>query len=129
MLNGAWQNADELKKMLRSDGWKTPNAYCSDYDEPIRGSAVYMFLVHGRDERDQWHDYDVVLVGYVGMSMRLRDRWKAHPVLAELSATRRYIQKWFRPSRAGELRERELALIQEFDPPWNIQGRRRGLLL
>jgi hypothetical protein len=116
-------NYESLSEQLASDDWRTPNTYCKLFRAPSDEPAVYMFIGF-RDfpERD-------VLVSYVGMSKRLSQRLAGHPVLAEVSKTFGYVQTWFKPTEAEQLREIELSYIRKFDPPWNVQGRRRGVVL
>lgn len=113
---------ESLSKQLADDCWRTPNTYCKLFKAPSAEPAVYMFIGF-RDfpERD-------VLVSYVGMSKRLSERLSGHPILSEISETFSYIQTWFKPTELKKLRETELSYIQQFDPPWNVQGRRRGVL-
>jgi hypothetical protein len=124
-----WLAARDFQKRLMSCGWKTPDTYDNCYSAPIAGPAVYMFLSYGSDARDGLPDFDRAIVAYVGMSARLCARWKAHLILREIERRSRYLQRWFRPTPESDLRHEELRLIQEYDPPWNIQGRKRGVLL
>lgn len=129
MSGVSWQDAQTIRRSLVGDGWLTPNTYDNCYSPPIDGAAVYLFLLHGWDDRDGLPNFDKALVAYVGMSKRLIRRWAAHPVFREIEATGGYTQKWFLPTMAEGLRDTELDLIQKFDPPWNIQGRKRGVVL
>lgn len=124
-----WRNAPKLKQHLISNGWKTPNTYDNCYACPINGPAVYLFLLHGMDKADGFHDFERAIVAYVGMSSRLAQRWTAHSVLREIESFGNYIQRWFLPTPRQMLRSRELHLIKKFDPPWNILGRERGVFL
>ena len=129
LYKDAWWEARKLRRSLVGDGWKTPNTYDNCYAEPISDAAVYLFLLHGWDSRDDFHDFESSLVAYVGMSKSLSRRWKSHPILREIEATGRYVQKWFLPVREDDLRDQERDLIKKYDPPWNIQGRSRGVQL
>lgn len=122
-----WTDAVALRRSLVGGGWKTPNTYDNCFSEPIDGAAVYLFLLHGWDMQDGFHNFDRSLVAYVGMSKRLSQRWSGHPVLRDIEATGRYVQRWFFPTDACDLRVHESELIRTYDPPWNIQGRKRGL--
>lgn len=124
-----WVESCGFRKSLVSKGWKTPNTYDNCFAYPTDGSAVYLFLLHGWDHKYDLHDFDKCLVAYVGMSRQLSKRWSKHPTLREIEGSGRYVQKWFLPTEARSLRTDELDLIQKFNPPWNIQGRKRGLLL
>lgn len=124
-----WRDAMAFRKSLVSEGWKTPNTYDNCFAYPIKGPAVYLFLLHGWDTRDDFHNFDKALVAYVGMSRRFCQRWATHVILREIEATGRYVQKWFLPTRPADLPTQEHELIQKFDPPWNIQGRKRGVAL
>ena len=122
-----WREARRLKRALVGDQWMTPDTYDNCFSDPTTGAAVYLFLIHGWDETDGLDDFGVALVAYVGMSRQLAKRWEKHPTLTEIKATGRYVQRWFRPTPAAHLRAQELHLIKAMDPPWNIQGRKRGL--
>lgn len=124
-----WLPARDLQRHLMSAGWKTPDTYDNCYSEPITGPAVYLFLSFTTDPRDGLPDFDRALISYVGMSTRLYARWSAHRILKEIEGRSRYLQRWFKPTAKEELRGEEYRLIQEYDPPWNIQGRKRGVLL
>jgi len=124
-----WLDAMDFRKSLVSDGWKTPNTYDNFFAFPTKGPAVYLFLLHGWDTKHDFHNFETALVAYVGMSKKLRQRWATHVVLREIEATGRYIQKWFLPTPDANLRDCERKLIKSFDPPWNIQGRKRGVAL
>ncbi|WP_298966187.1 GIY-YIG nuclease family protein [uncultured Roseibium sp.] len=113
---------EKLSKRLAGDNWRTPNTYCNLFMEPKLEPAVYMFIGFlDHPEQD-------VVVSYVGMSEKLSQRLASHPALAEISKTFNYVQTWFKPTLVEYLREVELSYIQEFDPPWNVQGRRRGVV-
>ena len=118
-----WGEAKVFRRTLADEGWFTPNTYDSCFEYPIDGPAVYLFLLW----ESEWMER--AIVAYVGMSSRLAQRWMGHPVLAEISQPGFYVQRWFRPTPKPELRAREKQLIERFDPPWNIQGRKRGLVL
>jgi hypothetical protein len=125
--NIQWLNANDFRRELVADGWHTPDTYDNCYAMPTRGAAVYMFLSFGEDERDRLPDFTRTVVAYVGMSKRLNRRWVAHSVLREIRERSSYMQRWFKPCEADALRPVEAELIQKYDPPWNIQGRKRGI--
>lgn len=128
-MNIEWSDAQALKRNLISQGWHTPDTYGNEYESPKNQSAVYLFLLHGWVDDEDFHDFGKAIVAYVGMSARLKQRWQTHNVLRDLRASGRYIQRWFQPVPKVDLRERELILIKEYEPPWNIQGRKRGVNL
>lgn len=128
-ISSQWRDASALRRQLVSSGWKTPNTYDNCYSPPIDGAAVYLFLLHARDTTDGFHDFDSAIVAYVGMSRRLQQRWAGHEVLREIQSIGNYVQQWFLPTRRADLRTNEAILIKKFDPPWNIQGRERGIFL
>lgn len=125
----AWVKARSFRRHLVDSGWMTPNTYDCCFSVPTTGPAVYLFLLHGMCEEDGFPDFDRAFVAYVGMSKRLMNRWAGHPILREIEEPGRYIQKWFRPTPASDLRSEERLLIQSFNPPWNIQGRKRGVAI
>ena len=112
-----WQNK------LRDNGWFTPDTY-NNYFKPLTDSSVvYLFLLH------KTPDYKNVLVAYVGMSINLEQRMSGHNILKQLDVHGYWAQRWFKPTPNIELRDTESKLISEMSPPWNIQGRKRGVQL
>ena len=124
-----YQNAQDICGSLVSSGWRTPNTYNNYYDEPTDGPAVYLFLIYGIDADYGCPDLENAFVAYVGMSRQLRKRWAAHPTLRELNSYGRYLQRWFCVVDTGLLRVKERELIEKYDPPWNIQCKKRGVSL
>ena len=118
-----WRNLQELRAELVSGGWKTPCTYAREFSEAGNFPAVYLFALVDRE------DHQRALVAYVGMSTCLKRRWDTHNILPELEACAHWPMRWFRRMDRAALREAERALIHRFDPPWNIVGRRRGVLL
>ena len=115
------RDAQELTNALKKEGWRTPQTYCNCFDEAGNFPAVYLFLlVDPQTYRD-------CAVAYVGMSKRLLSRWNGHNILPQLEASPYWTQRWFMRVPAPRLREIEAEYIQRFDPPWNINGRRRGV--
>lgn len=122
-----WADARELRSDLEATGWRTPDTYCRFFDEPKNRPAVYLFLLW--DQSTLGMSDAKAFVAYVGQSTKLAQRWAGHAVLAEISRLGFWPQRWFRPTERERLRPVELALIQRFEPPWNIQGRKRGVVL
>ena len=110
-----------LQSDLTADGWRTPNTYGNDFAEPECAPGVYLFLM-GRDFL--FHDG---LVAYVGMSRNLAQRLSNHPTKAEIDSAAAWVATWFKPTPASNLRCIERQYIRQFDPPWNIIGRKRGI--
>lgn len=110
------------QKRLSDDGWVSPDTYSSWFRPIAAIPAVYLFLLHDRQ------DYLPALVAYVGMSTNLKQRLNGHPILAEVNRPDFWPMRWFKPTKKADLREVESAYIHRFDPPWNIIGRQRGLL-
>lgn len=119
----AWEKADAIKKGLIADGWVTQDTYSKEFAPLIDGPAVYLFLLHEREE------YRKAIVAYVGMSDRLRRRIATHNILPLLQKPGYWPMTWFRPVPRKLLRETEREYIRRFDPPWNIVGRVRGFVL
>lgn len=118
------QEITQLKRLqscLFEDGWRTPNTYGNDFAMPEREPGVYLFLMG----RDLWfHDG---LVAYVGMSRNLVQRLSAHPTRAEIDSAAAWVSTWFKTVPVCDLRNVERQYIRQFDPPWNIIGRKRGM--
>jgi len=118
-----WQCADTWGGNLTSDGWYTPDTYNNGCRSITNEPAVYLFLLH------ETHTYKKAIVAYVGMSTNLKQRMQSHPILNEIWQPGYWPQRWFKPTPKTELRGTEAELIAEINPPWNIQGRKRGVLL
>lgn len=116
-----WTNSEEQKCMLRDDGWVSPDTYDNYFESIIDGPAVYLFRVIDT------YDYLSSFVGYVGMSERLSQRLSGHEVYREIQRPGVWPQRWFKPTPLAALREVEDGYIKKFDPPWNVQGRVRGV--
>lgn len=118
-----WTDAQQLRDELSAEGWLTPDTYTRLFAEPPPAPAIYLFLLCRRP------DLAEAIVAYVGMSLNLHQRWTGHPVLTKLQQTDHWTMRWFKPSAPNSLRAQERLYIQQFDPPWNIAGRRRGVAL
>ncbi len=112
-----------LKCALESDGFKSPDTYSSYFAAPTDGPAVYIFTLA------DVHTFRLGIVAYVGMSIKLSQRWIGHPILAGFTDTRLHVKRWFMPANKDDLRRIEREYIQRFDPPWNLQGRKRGMVI
>lgn len=123
-----WQAAKALKADLAADGWLSPDTYCNFFRSPENRPAVYLFLLH-KPLTDGLNGFDHALVAYVGMSARLKARWASHDILPQIQASDAWVMRWFKPTPARALRETEARYITRFDPPWNIQGRPRGVAI
>jgi hypothetical protein len=110
-----------LRGDLEREGWRTPDCYSKTFDAAGDFSAVYLFMLVDRME------YKAARPAYVGMSMRLAQRWSGHPILTELDDVDAWVQRWFIRVPRSELRTVETANINRFDPPWNVIGRKRGV--
>ena len=117
----SWHDAHEVSLALVDDGWMSPNSYSNHWDEPGNFSAVYLFQVHDRETLRK------SLVAYVGQSIYIKMRLSGHEVLRALNHPDVWVKRWFKRTSRERLDETELRYIQQFDPPWNIQGKRRGV--
>jgi hypothetical protein len=117
-----WLDAKETTQILASHGWKSPDTYCQYFEPEGEFSAVYLFAIFEPEQ------FDRTLIAYVGMSRCLERRWSNHNILPELNASNYWPKRWFKRVPARSLRTVERDLIQKFDPPWNIIGRRRGMV-
>lgn len=118
-----WTDALKIRAMLIDDDWQSPDTYSKFFAPVTDGPAVYLFTLHDRT------DCQRALVAYVGMATRLCRRFAAHEVLRELRATDYWVMRWFKSTPIAYLRARERRYIGQFDPRWNIIGRRRGINL
>lgn len=111
-----------LRDQILSEGWLSPNTYTNSYAEMGDIPAVYLFLMI--------EPYRMVeaMVGYVGMSRKLKTRISGHQIRPLLVDAGYHVQTWFRPVEPERLRAVEGDVIAQYDPPWNIAGRRRGVL-
>jgi len=118
-----YEDHQTIRKQLIFDGWKTPNTYCNAYQDLRDIPAVYLFLLVEKPF------YERCLIGYVGMSTRLKQRIQKHSIKRELDKTPYFVITCFARTTKDRLRQIETQLIQSLDPPWNISGRKRGLAL
>lgn len=111
-----------LRDQILSEGWLSPDTYSNSYAEIENIPAVYLFLMI--------EPYRMVeaMVGYVGMSRRLKSRISGHRIRPQLVRSGYIVQTWFRPVEIERLRAVEAEVIIQYDPHWNIAGRRRGVL-
>jgi hypothetical protein len=70
-----------------------------------------------------------VIVAYVGMSRHVKTRITGHDVLPKIETPEAWVMRWFKPTPAKILRDTESRYIRQFDPPWNIQGKARGIVI
>jgi hypothetical protein len=112
-----------IKDTLFNDGWRTPNTYCKHYAQVEQIPAIYMFVLV-----DNWA-FKKAIVAYVGMSLSLKSRLANHEMNSQLDIPNYSIMRWFKPIAPDDLRSVERAYIRKYDPPWNIAGRTRGLVL
>lgn len=112
----------DLRDRLIGDGWLSPDTYAKHYCDLGQFSAVYIFTIS-----------DVMLerslIAYVGMSENLKGRITSHNILPELRLSQYVVMTWFQKHPVENLRMVEDGYIQNFDPPWNILGRKRGIEL
>lgn len=109
---------------LMTNGWKTPNTYDgASFSALPPAPGVYLLLHINIRLGDP--DFGKERVLYVGMSKNLAKRLLTHEVLYAVPGL--YIQKWFIEKPLEDLRIFEREMIEHFDPPFNIIGRRRGL--
>jgi hypothetical protein len=111
-----------IRDSLLDDGWKTPDTYTNDFEEIPASSAVYLFLAYRRG-----YDLREAFVAYVGMSKNAAARVAQHPIFSMVADDGFWPQRWFKPVAAGQLRNAERRYIIQFDQPYNIIGRQRGV--
>lgn len=115
--------AHRVRDMLFDDGWKTPNTYCNQFAPIEQIPAVYLFMLVSKDT------YDEEIVAYVGMSRQLKTRLSNHPMKSALVMPNYWKMVWFKPTPVEDLRSVEAGYIRKFNPPWNINGKKRGVIL
>jgi hypothetical protein len=118
-----WLNARKVMLSLTAQGWRSPDTYGQYFEPAGEFPAVYLFSIFDPE------DFDRTLIAYVGMSRALERRWAKHNILPEINASRYWPKRWFKRVDTRALRSVERDLIQQFDPPWNIVGRRRGMVI
>lgn len=123
MSKPAWQDVDVIDRWLLQRGWQSPDTYGQAFAEHGDFPAIYLFSIINRE------NYGQAVVGYVGMSVHLSLRWDKHNVLPELRRLPYFIKRWFLRMPASDLRSAEKEAIAHFSPPWNIVGKRRGMVL
>ena len=117
-----WRETIKIQKLLESDGWKSPDTYCNHFAEPSAISSLYLFMMIKTE------CFDEALVAYVGMSTNLEKRWNGHEILTQITKPGVFIKRWFKPTPVDKLRSTEKSYIHQFNPPWNVIGRPRGLI-
>ena len=121
-MSEQWKCAEQITDCLERDEWVSPNTYCNRF-APLRNvPAIYLFMLFRAD------DFKESLVAYVGMSTKLKQRIDSHDVLPIVQGHGFWTKVWFKPVAKSLLRQTEAEYIARFDPPWNIQGRVRGLV-
>ena len=118
-----WRSSISLTKKLSEDGWRSPDSYSNDYKSLIDGPAVYLFMLY------ETETYRKAFVAYVGMSANLKIRMQGHNILPMLRQEGYWVKRWFKQVNEVELRKVEADLIASISPPWNVQGRTRGVYL
>lgn len=110
-----------MRDVLILDGWLSPDTYARHFAEIPSSPAVYLLMMADRATLTQ------AIVAYVGMSQNLAQRLSGHPVINEIESDTRSVFRWFKPTKAKNLRSVEARYIHRFDPPWNVIGRPRGV--
>ena len=128
MRSPDWKKAQPFKQALAADGWQSPDTYCN-YFAPLENKpGVYLFLLH-KPYAEGMLGFDRVVVAYVGMSRHVKTRLATHDVLPKIETPDAWVMRWFKPTPLKALREAEGEYIRRFDPPWNIIGRSRGVIV
>jgi hypothetical protein len=127
-MTTVWRDAQSLKAELVEDGWKSPDTYCRWFEPLKNRPAVYLFLLH-RPYNEACVGFTDAIVAYVGMSQRVRTRIHGHDILPLIEAPNAWVMRWFKPTAAKALRETEGHYIRRFNPPWNIVGKPRGIVI
>ena len=103
------------------EGWFTERTYSSKRFAPLpNGPGLYVLLDIDISARP--FNYKVL---YVGMSRNLSKRFNNHEIYQALNRTLD-VFVYFKP-HSEALRESERSLIKQFNPPYNLQHRERGL--
>lgn len=123
-----WQDAQSFRSDLMADGWLSPDTYCNCFGALSDRPAVYLFLLY-KPDAEGWRGYERAIVAYVGMSRRVKTRLSSHDVLPQIETSDSWVMRWFKPTPAKALRETEGHYIRRFNPPWNIIGKTRGILI
>jgi excinuclease UvrABC nuclease subunit len=116
---------NEVAVSLAREGWQSPNAYSKSFADLPRASGIYLFLVYP----DFNASAQPGIVGYVGKSINIKQRMTGHEMATQIRADlpEAYVQRWFKKVPKAELEAAEIQAIRRFDPPYNIQYRRRGI--
>ena len=111
-----------IRQNLIDDGWVTPNTYCNSFEKVTNISAVYLLMLAEKLTADE------SLIAYVGMSKKLLNRVSNHNILPQLRELDYFVSTWFKPVDVSDLRGVEQFYIEKFNPPWNIIGKKRGII-
>ena len=114
----------DCRTQLRAEGWLTPDTYSNSFAPLPTAPGVYLILaVDLCEPRDR-------KVVYVGKSLDLARRLNNHPVVRGVHSRDGdiFMQRWFREMPAAGITAAEIEAISRFDPPLNIQHRRRDVI-
>jgi len=114
----------DIDDALIAKGWLTPDTYARHYASLPASSAIYALVV-----TPDLFCLEPGIIGYVGKSVNVRQRLAAHEMitLIRTSQPAAHIRRWFMPVPELDLSAAEVAAIQKFNPPYNIQHRNRGI--
>ena len=122
-----WTDAQKASALLVDEGWLCPDTYSKDFSPIIDKPAVYLFQLYNTED----FSFTKALFAYVGMSTRLKFRLSRHEILRQIqdqySWPYYWLCRWFKPTKIDDLRAVEQSYIERFNPPWNIQGKHRGI--
>lgn len=106
------------------DSWQTPNSYSNSFAPLPNGPGIYLLVL--ATWRDGVLNHQIL---YVGMSRNVANRFKGHEVkkICQKVFKDDYIKVYFKQCPIDDLRTRERKLIKQFNPPYNLQHRERGV--
>ena len=118
------RDPNRLTNILEDDGWRTEQTYSKNFTQVPTSSGVYLVIAYEPGDLCARGEASVL---YAGMSTNLAKRKSGHAVISEIDATGRYPFFYFKEYPREEIRIIERNLIQKYNPPYNIIGKRRGL--
>lgn len=119
-----WTNVAQFTAALIRTGWQSPDTYTRAYSPVPTWPGIYMILAHDID----CSAVRAAFIAYIGMSSILSQRIdSSHEIWQQIARDGYSPQRWFHKTTIAELRVVERALIERYDPPYNIVGRKRGV--
>ena len=116
-------NETQFKRELGLCGWRCADSYARYFDTVPEAPGVYLLIAYDFDNGRP------PFVAYAGMSLCLARRLGlGHEIINQITDDKFWPQRWFCQFGGNEIRAIERAIILTLNPPYNIIGRKRGII-